>query len=141
MFMQDTVRRLALARPTYVICATLLTYIFWWSAITKTLDFGGATAEMAHFGLQPAAFFALLTIVVQFVGALLVILGGRWVWLGAGALIVMTLGTLPIAHRFWEMTGIEAMLEKAIVQEHFSVIGGLLVAVVAAELRRALQHD
>lgn len=49
----------------------------------------------------------------------------------------MTLGTLPVAHRYWEMTGMQAMLEKAIVQEHFTVIGGLLVAVMASRLRLA----
>ena len=133
------IARLALARPTYVLAATLLTFIFWWSSLTKMLDFGGATAEMAHFGMQPAAFFAALTIAVQLVGSVLVISGGRWVWLGAGALSVMTLGTIPVAHRYWEMTGVEAVLEKAIVQEHFTVIGGLMVAVIAAELRRRVR--
>ena len=115
----------------------MLTYIFWWSGLTKLLNFSGATAEMAHFGLQPAALFAALTIAVQLLGSLLVIGGGRWVWLGAGMLAVMTLGTVPVAHRYWEMSGIQAMLEQALVQEHFSVIGGLLLAVVAAEWRRA----
>jgi transmembrane protein len=137
MFIDTWIQRLALARTTYTLCATLLTYIFWWSSVTKIIDFGGATAEMAHFGLQPAAFFAALTIGVQLAGSALVIGGGRWVWLGAGALIVMTLGTLPVAHRYREMTGMQAMLEKAIVQEHFTVIGGLLVAVVASRLRLA----
>lgn len=130
------ITRLALARTTYVLSATLLTFIFWWSGLTKLADFDGAMAEMAHFGLQPAAFFAGLTIAVQLLGSALVISGGRWVWLGAGALSVMTLGTIPVAHRYWTMTGIEAVLEKALVQEHFTVIGGLLVAVIAAELRR-----
>lgn len=130
------IARLAHARATYPLAATLLTFIFWWSGLTKIIDFGGATAEMAQFGLQPAALFAALTIAVQLLGSALVISGGRWVWLGAGALIVMTVGTIPVAHRYWEMTGIQAMLEKALVQEHFTVIGGLLVAVIAAELRR-----
>ena len=127
----------ARARWTYPLLAALLTYIFWWSGLTKLLNFSGATAEMAHFGLQPAALFAALTIAVQLLGSLLVIGGGRWVWLGAGMLAVMTLGTVPVAHRYWEMSGIQAMLEQALVQEHFSVIGGLLLAVVAAEWRRA----
>lgn len=133
------VGRMAQARWVYPALATLLTYIFWWSSLTKIVGFDAATAEMAQFGLNPAAAFAALTIAVQLLGSALVISGGRLVWLGAGMLIVMTLGTMPVAHRYWEMTGIQAILEQAIVQEHFSVIGGLLLAVVAAELRRRVR--
>ena len=32
-----------------------LTFPFWASGLSKLIDFSGGTAEMAHFGLQPAA--------------------------------------------------------------------------------------
>ena len=47
---------------------------FWWSGLTKLLDFSGGTAEMAAFGLEPAWLFNALTIFVQLGGSLLVIL-------------------------------------------------------------------
>lgn len=124
------------SRVYYTLTTALLTYIFWWSGINKVFDFGGAMAEMQHFGLEPAALFALATIAVQLLGSLAIITASRWAWLGAGALAVFTLSTIPLAHRFWAMEGMVAFLEKALVQDHMSVIGGLAVAAALAHTRR-----
>src|SRR6201995_6182166 len=53
--------------------------------IQKLVDFPGAVAEQAHFGLQPAWMWALAAVIVELVGSVLVIIG-RWVWVGAGGL-------------------------------------------------------
>lgn len=124
------------SRWLYHLAAVALTYIFWWSGLSKLLDFAGAQAEMQHFGLNPPALFALATIAVQLIGSAFIITGSRWAWLGAGALAVFTLSTIPLAHRFWEMEGMVGFLEKALVQDHISVIGGLMVAAILAEWRR-----
>ena len=119
----------------FYVAATAMTYMFWWSGITKILDFQGTLGEMAHFKLNPPALFAAATIVVQLGGSALIIFGGRLAWLGAGALALFTLGTIPIAHDFWNMTGQPAMLEKLWVQEHVSVVGGLMLAAILAHVR------
>ena len=124
------------SRVYYTLATALLTYIFWWSGLSKIFDFSGAMAEMEHFGLRPAALFAAATIALQILGSLAIISASRWAWLGAGALAVFTLSTIPLAHRFWEMEGMVAFLEKALVQEHFSLIGGLAVAAALASMRR-----
>ena len=124
------------SRVYYTLATALLTYIFWWSGLSKIFDFAGAMAEMEHFGLHPAALFAAATIALQVLGSLAIISASRWAWLGAGALAVFTLSTIPLAHRFWEMEGMVAFLEKALVQEHFSLIGGLAVAAALASMRR-----
>ena len=130
------------SRVSYLLATALLTYIFWWSGLSKVLDFQSALKEMEHFALKPAALFAVLTIAVQLLGSLAIIACSRWAWLGAGALAVFTLSTIPVAHRFWSMTGMEAFLEKALVQDHISVIGGLAVAAILAHHRRnALSHS
>ena len=130
------------SRASYLLATALLTYIFWWSGLNKVLDFQSALKEMEHFALKPAPLFAVLTIAVQLLGSLAIIACSRWAWLGAGALAVFTLSTIPVAHRFWSMTGMEAFLEKALVQDHFSVIGGLAVAAILAHHRRnALSHS
>jgi uncharacterized membrane protein YphA (DoxX/SURF4 family) len=51
--------------------------------VQKLLDFQGAIAEQAHFGLQPAWLWAAAAVIVELGGSVLVILG-RFVWLGAG---------------------------------------------------------
>ena len=124
------------SRVYYTLATALLTYIFWWSGLSKIFDFAGAMAEMEHFGLHPAALFAAATIVLQVLGSLAIISASSWAWLGAGALAVFTLSTIPLAHRFWEMEGMVAFLEKALVQEHISLIGGLAVAAALASMRR-----
>lgn len=124
------------SRVYYTLATALLTYIFWWSGLSKIFDFAGAMAEMEHFGLHPAALFAAATIALQVLGSLAIISASRWAWLGAGALAVFTLSTIPLAHRFWEMEGMVAFLEKALVQEHISLIGGLAVAAALASMRR-----
>ncbi|OQW61055.1 MAG: DoxX family protein [Proteobacteria bacterium SG_bin9] len=107
----------------------VLTFPFWGSAFGKLFNFNQALAEMAMFGLNPAWAFAIATIVTQLGGALLVI-SNRGVWLGAGALGIFTALTIPIAHRFWEMSGQIAMLEFFLVTEHVAMIGGLMIVAI-----------
>lgn len=78
----------------------------------------------------------MLTITVQLLGSWLIISASRLAWLGALMLSVFTLSTIPLAHRFWEMQGLEAFLEQALVQDHLSVIGGLAVAAALAHAYR-----
>lgn len=112
----------------------VLTYMFWASGLAKLLDFQGGVAEMAHFGLEPAVTFNIATILVQLGGSLLIIVN-RWAWLGAGALAVFTLATIPIAHAFWTMEEPMKTVEFYVVMEHISIIGGLMVAAWACARR------
>lgn len=109
-----------------------LTFMFWASGIAKLLDFPGAVAEMAHFGLNPPAVFAGATIIVQLVGSALIILN-RWTRLGAGMLGVFTALTIPIAHTFWSMEEPFKTIEFYVVMEHITVIGALMVVAWKAE--------
>ena len=119
----------------FYIGAVVVTYMFWWSGFTKLWDFPGTQAEMAHFGLNPPWIFAFVTVAVQLIGSALAIFGGRYAWLGAAALAFFTLATIPMAHDFWNMEGQAAFLEKLWAQEHVSIVGGLILAAVAADLR------
>lgn len=126
--------------PFYV-GAVAVTCMFWWSGVTKLWDLQGAQAEMAHFGLNPPLPFALATIAVQLAGSALVIFGGRFAWLGAGALALFTLATIPLAHDFWNMQGQAAFVEKLWAQEHLSIVGGLALAAILADLRARRAGD
>ncbi|WHQ44589.1 DoxX family protein [Alcaligenes faecalis] len=134
--MNHVIQELLRSRVYFVLATLLLTYIFWWSGVNKIWDFSAAKREMAHFGLKPQALFAVLTITVQLLGSWLIISASRLAWLGALMLSVFTLSTIPLAHRFWEMQGLEAFLEQALVQDHLSVIGGLAVAAALAHAYR-----
>lgn len=105
---------------------TVLTFMFWASGLAKLIDFPTGVAEMAHFGLEPAVAFNVATIIVQLGGSALIILN-RWTWLGAGALAVFTMLTIPIAHGFWAMEEPFKTIEFHVVMEHITVIGALMV--------------
>ena len=102
---------------------------FWWSGLSKLLDFSSGTAEMAALGLEPAWLFNALTILVQLGGSLLVILN-LWTWLGAGALGVFTALATVMAHRFWTLDGIERVRELNTFLEHLAIIAGFVLVAI-----------
>lgn len=118
-----------------VLMRIVLTFPFWASGVSKLLDFGGAQAEMGMFGLHPTAPFAIAVIITQLVGAALVI-HGRHAWLGAGAMAVFTLLTIPLVHSFWTKTGPAAISSMHVAVEHIGICGGLALAAIQAHRAR-----
>ncbi|WP_044560740.1 DoxX family protein [Azospirillum sp. B4] len=94
--------------------------------INKALDFGGAVAELAHFGMPPWPLLAAAVIVLE-LGASLLILSGRLRWLGAGALAGFTLFATFVANRYWEMAGPERAMTANAFYEHLGLVGGFLL--------------
>ena len=115
----------------------LLTSPFWISGVLKLFDFPSAVGEAAHFGLQPAALVAVAVILLQIGGSLAVILN-RWTWLGAGALGVFTALANLIGHAFWTLPDPMARFhDMNAFTANLGLIGGLILAAVLAERRRA----
>ncbi|WP_374730632.1 DoxX family protein [Aliirhizobium terrae] len=103
--------------------------------LTKIFDFDGALAEMTHFGLHPATFFAVSVIVFELVASAMVI-SGFLRWAGALALAGFTLLATFIAVRFWEMApGMERMMATNSFFEHIGLAGAFLL-VTAMDLDR-----
>jgi len=107
--------------------------------IGKLANFQGAIGEMQHFGLAPAAPFAMAVIALE-LGASLAILLGFWRWLGALALALFTLGATFIANRFWEMPQPERFMAMNGFFEHLGLVGGFLL-VAWYDLRARLASD
>lgn len=120
------------SRSVHLLARILLTCTFWVSGTTKLLHFGDAVAEVGALGLPMPFLIASLTIFVQLAGAALVIHGGQFVWLGAGALGVFTGMAIILVHPFWVFDSPNAALNIAIATEHVSVIGGLVLASILA---------
>ena len=97
--------------------------------IQKAVDFPGAIAEQAHIGLQPAWLWAAAAVIVELGGSVLVIFG-RWVWLGAGGLGVLTAVAMLTANNFWTMAGHERFMAVNAFFEHLGLIAGLVLACV-----------
>jgi uncharacterized membrane protein YphA (DoxX/SURF4 family) len=101
----------------------------------KLLDFTAALAEQEHFGLHPAWLWAVLTIVVEIGGSLLVV-AGRLVWLGAGGLGVLTAVAMLVANDFWSMTGQDRVMALNTFFEHLGLIAGFVLVSIRAEEAR-----
>lgn len=105
--------------------------------IQKLADFPAAVAEQAHFGLQPAWLWAAAAVIVELGGSALVIIG-RWVWLGAGGLGVLTAVAMLTANDFWAKTGHDRFMAVNAFFEHLGLIAGLvLVSILSLRKRDA----
>ncbi|MET3722621.1 DoxX family protein [Sphingomonas trueperi] len=120
-------------RPTWFLARLLLVGAYLLGGLVKLADWPGAVAEQAHFGMHPPALWAALTIAVELVGPVL-ILTGRWIWLGAGMLGVFTLLAAFTANAFWTMPpGPERFGATNAFFEHLGLIGGFVLAALVAE--------
>ena len=105
--------------------------------IVKLSDWPGAVAEQARFGMTPPALWAAVTIAVELIGPLL-ILTGRFVWLGAGMLGVFTALAALTANGFWTMqAGPERFAATNAFFEHIGLVGGFVLVAMLAGRDRA----
>ena len=116
-----------------------LTSAYLIGGVQKLVDFPGAVAEQAHFGLQPAWLWATAAITVELAGSALVVVG-RCVWLGAGGLGVLTTVAMLTANNFWAVTGHDRFMALNAFFEHLGLIAGLVLVSVMA-LRTPLPHS
>ncbi len=117
---------------TWFLARIALTGPYIVGGVTKFVDFQGAILEQRHFGLEPAPAWAVATIVVELLGPLLVITG-RWVWLGAGALGVLTAVAAWAATPFWALHGHDQLIAVNGFTERLGLIAGFILAALLAE--------
>ena len=115
-----------------VLARLVLVVTFVVPGIMQVLQFHNALGEFAHFHLIPPQAFVIASIVTLLLGSLLVIAGGRWTWVGAGALGIYTGLTILIVHHFWTMAEPDRTNEMRTALEHISLIGGLMVVAILA---------
>ncbi|MCR4469238.1 DoxX family protein [Burkholderia sp. SCN-KJ] len=128
--------RVLLAQPwvgALVRLALVSAYLL--GGVAKALDFDGAVAEQAHFGLHPAALWAALAIAVEIGGSLCVVFR-RFTWLGAGSLGMLTLVAMVVANDFWNRSGAEHFMALNSFFEHLGLIAALALATVLDDARQ-----
>lgn len=120
----------AAAHPsTEVIFRILVTTFFWMAGLYGIFNFEIIVEEMVAVELPRPGAFAAATIATQLIGSALLVTNYRGLgWVGAGALAVFTLLTIPIGHPFWTFPEPRRTAEFHIALEHITVVGGLLLA-------------
>lgn len=108
------------------LCLLLLCSAYLQGGLDKAFDFPSAILEMQHFGLAPAAPFALLTIIGE-IGASLLVITGVKRWLGAAYLGVFTLMATMLANRFWDLDGPARMALENGFFEHLGLAGAFFL--------------
>ena len=114
---------------------------FWLQGARDATHWPQTVQLMRHFGLQPPELFGVATVMILIVGSVLVIVGGRWTWISAGAMALFTAATIPVAHPFWKLEGDAKLTEIAIVQEHISIIGGMMLAAILSHRRQWVESE
>ena len=100
--------------------------MFLMSGLSKFSGLEGTAGYIASKGLPMPQVLALLAAVVEFVAALVVIVGWRARW-GALALIVFTLLATFLFHNFWAMPEAQQMMQQQAFLKNMAAIGGLLM--------------
>ncbi|WJS87137.1 DoxX family protein [Paracoccus sp. TOH] len=116
---------------TFVVARVILTTLFWSEVILGITNFPAFVEAMKRVSLPFPKFFAVLTILLQLVGSVLLITNVSGLgWFGAGMLGVFTLLTIPYGHAFWKFPQPRRTQELHFVLEHITVVGGLLLAAI-----------
>jgi uncharacterized membrane protein YphA (DoxX/SURF4 family) len=119
-------------RWTWPAARIALTSAYVLGGLMKLADFPAAVAEQEHFGLHPGWLWASAAIFVELFGSALVI-SGRFAWLGAGALGVLTAIATVAANGFWNMQGPERFVAINGFFEHLGLVAGLVMAALIAD--------
>jgi uncharacterized membrane protein YphA (DoxX/SURF4 family) len=119
-------------RWTWLAARVGLTGAYILGGLAKLSDFSAAVAEQEHLGLHPGWLWAALAIAVETTGPVLII-SGRLVWLGAGALGVLTAVAALAANHFWTMSGPARFAATNGFFEHIGLIAGFVMAALIAE--------
>jgi uncharacterized membrane protein YphA (DoxX/SURF4 family) len=125
----------------WVAARTVLSSAYIFGGLVKLSDFHAAIAEQEHFGLHPGWLWAGAAIIVELGGSTLVI-SGRLVWLGAGAIGVLTGIATLVANDFWNLDGQARLMAANTFFEHLGLIAGfVLTAIMAEHLPAALREQ
>ena len=119
-------------RWTWFLARLGLTSAYLLGGIVKLANFSAAIAEQEHFGFHPGWAWAAAAIAVELIGSLLV-LTGRLVWFGAGALGVLTALATFAASPFWTMEGQARFMATNTFFEHLGLIAGFVLVAMLAE--------
>ncbi|MDQ2140626.1 DoxX family protein [Alcaligenaceae bacterium A4P071] len=121
-----------LASPSFEIFArVLLTSFFWVAGIFGLFKFGMMVNVIERQSLPAPRLIVAAMIVTELVGSALLITNfNGMAWLGAGALGVFTLLSIPLGHPFWRFSPPKKMEEFQIALEHLAVTGGLICAAI-----------
>ena len=127
--MPDFIDRLLAPPLMPLIARILVTFLFWASGLFHLFLWDANVQGLAAQGWESPAYLNGAIVAVNLIGAGLII-QGRFAWLGAVGLMVFTLLTILLVHRFWAMQPPDSIPVMFTAWEHITVIGALFLFLV-----------
>ena len=128
-FMPELIKDLLSSQVFLTLARFVLTSFFWIAGVVYLAKFGAMAEVIKAHGLPAPRLVVAMIAVTSLVGSTLLVTNFRSMgWLGAGALGVFTLLSIPLGHPFWRYPQPKRMEEFQIALEHLAVIGGLMCA-------------
>jgi putative oxidoreductase len=103
----------------------LIAAIFLVAGSRKVLGFAGTVGYFTKLGFPAAEVFAVIAIVIELGGAILLIAGWRTRWV-AWLLVLFVAIATAMAHRFWEFDAAQFNNQLNHFLKNVAIIGGLL---------------
>ncbi len=103
----------------------MIALIFLLAGFSKIVGFKGTAGYMASKGLPIVDVLLAGTIVIEFGGALMLILGWK-ARLAAAALFLWMIPVTLVFHDFWNMTGQEQVTNQIMFLKNVSIMGAML---------------
>ena len=114
-----------------VLARLVLTSFFWIAGLFGIFKFSVMVQAIAQQNLPTPRVVVALMIITELIGSALLVTDFHDLgWLGAGALGVFTLLSVPLGHAFWKLQPPKKMEEFQIALEHIGIVGGLMCAAV-----------
>lgn len=107
----------------------LLAAIFIWAGLGKLGGFAGTVGYIQSAGLPAAQLLAVIAMVIELGGGLLLVLGWKARW-AAAALFVFCLVAAIFFHAFWAAAPDQAYMQQVQFMKNLAMMGGLLYVVV-----------
>lgn len=111
---------------TASVARVLIALIFAYFGYLKLVGFHGAVGYFTKWGFPLPEVSAVLSIIFELGGGLLLILGWKTRWV-AWALVLYTVIATAVAHRFWGYPPEQAANQMAHFFKNVSLIGGLMM--------------
>ena len=107
----------------------LLAAIFVWSGLGKIGGFAGAVGYIQSAGLPAAQLLAVLVIIVELGGGLLLVLGWKARWAAAALFVFVFLASI-FFHAFWAAAPDQIYMQQIQFMKNLAIMGGMLYVVV-----------
>ena len=107
----------------------LLALIFIISGFGKLIGFAGTVGYIQSVGLPVPQLAAVIAIVVELGGGIMLVVGWKARW-AAAALFIFTFLAGILFHAFWSSPGDQAMMQQIQFMKNLAIMGGMLYIVV-----------